>query len=310
MRIAVTGASGLVGSALCRALAADDHEVVRLVRRASAAPDEARWSPQTGEVDAAALGAVDAVVHLAGENVAGGRWTAARRARIHASRGPATERLCRALAALPQPPKVMVSASATGVYGDRGDEELSEDSAPGPAGDFLTGVALAWEQATAPLEAAGARVVHLRIGIVLDRAGGALAKMLPPFRLGLGGKLGDGRHWMSWISLPDLVRVVQRALADPDLRGPVLAVAPHPVANADFTRALGRQLRRPTLFPVPRAALRLLFGGFADVLLGSQRARPKRLLDAGFAFEHEDLPSALRAALADGGGPTASRQTL
>lgn len=297
MRIAVTGASGLVGRALCRALATDGHHVVRLVRRPSDADDEAQWSPTTGEIDTTALGAVDAVVHLAGENVAGGRWTAARRQRIHESRGPATERLCRTLAALPRPPKVMVSASATGIYGDRGDELLHEDSPPGRDSDFLTEVALAWERATQPLQDSGARVVHLRIGIVLDMHGGALAKMLPPFRLGLGGRLGDGRHWMSWISLPDLIRAVQRALADASLRGPVLAVAPNPVTNADFTRALGRQLGRPTFFPVPRVALRLLFGDFADVLLGSQRAQPARLLEAGFEFAHPDLSTALRAAL-------------
>jgi uncharacterized protein (TIGR01777 family) len=191
----------------------------------------------------------------------------------------------------------MVSASATGIYGDRGDELLHEDSPPGRDSDFLTEVALAWERATQPLQDSGARVVHLRIGIVLDMHGGALAKMLPPFRLGLGGRLGDGRHWMSWISLPDLIRAVQRALADASLRGPVLAVAPNPVTNADFTRALGRQLGRPTFFPVPRVALRLLFGDFADVLLGSQRAQPARLLEAGFEFAHPDLSTALRAAL-------------
>ena len=297
MRIAVTGASGLVGRAVCEALKADGHRVVRLVRRAGEAADEARWTPATGEVDAAALGAVDAVVHLAGENVAGGRWTDARKQRIHESRGPATARLCETLAALPEPPKVLVSASATGIYGDRGEELLDETSGPAEASDFLTRVALEWEAATRPLEDAGARVVHLRIGIVLDRAGGALAKMLPPFRLGLGGRLGDGKHWMSWITLHDLVRAISWALEDDSLRGPVLAVSPSPVTNADFTRALGAALRRPTIFPVPGFALRLLFGEFAGVLLGSQRARPQRLLDAGFRFEHAELDAALRAAL-------------
>ncbi|MGC6486982.1 MAG: TIGR01777 family oxidoreductase [Planctomycetota bacterium] len=298
MRIAITGSSGLVGTAVTAALRGEGHDVVRLVRGDTNAAGTARWDPTTGQLDVDALGAIDAVVHLAGENVAGGRWTDARRQRIRDSRGPATEALCRTLAALPQPPKVVVSASATGIYGDRGDEVLDEDSPLGPAGDFLTDVARAWEQATAPLGEVGVRVVHLRIGIVLDRQGGALAKMLPPFRLGLGGRLGDGRHWMSWISLADLVRVVQRALADDALRGPVLAVSPEPVTNRDFTRALGRQLGRPTWFTVCRFALRMAFGGFADVLLGSQRARPDRLLGAGFEFEHPDLGSALRAALA------------
>jgi len=298
MRIAVTGASGLVGRAVCRALTSDGHRVVRLVRRAGEAADEARWTPTSGEVDTGALGAVDAVVHLAGENVAGGRWTTARKQHIHESRGPATARLCETLAALPEPPKVLVSASATGIYGDRGEELLDEMSDPAEASDFLTRVALDWEAATRPLEDAGARVVHLRIGIVLDKAGGALAKMLPPFRLGLGGRLGDGKHWMSWITLHDLVRAVSWALEDDGLRGPVLAVSPSPVTNADFTRALGAALRRPTIFPVPGFALRLLFGEFAGVLLGSQRARPQRLLDAGFTFDHADLDGALRAALA------------
>jgi len=297
MRVAITGSSGLVGTAVVDALRREHHDVVRLVRSPTSAADAARWDPSTGEVDLEALGAVDAVVHLAGENVAGGRWTEARKRRIHESRGPATARLCATLAALPTPPAVMVSASATGIYGDRGAEELREDSATGPAGDFLTEVALQWERGTAALEAAGARVVHLRIGIVLDREGGALAKMLPPFRLGLGGRLGDGRHWMSWISLSDLVRAVQRALTDDSLRGPVLAVSPQPVTNDEFTRALGSQLGRPTMFPVPRFALRLLFGGFADVLLGSQRAYPGRLLGAGFEFAHQDIGAALRAAL-------------
>lgn len=297
MRIAITGSTGLVGSAVVQALQADGHDVVRLVRRASDEPGTARWDPASGEVDAEALGAIDAVVHLAGENVAGGRWTEARRRRIEESRGPATEALCRTLAALPQPPKVLVSASATGIYGDRGDEELHEGSAPGPADDFLTKVALDWEAGTQPLEEQGARVVHLRIGIVLDQAGGALAKMLTPFRLGLGGRLGSGKHWMSWITLHDLVRVVQHALADEGLSGPVLAVAPTPATNAEYTRTLGKVLGRPTVFPVPGFVLRLLFGDFADVLLGSQRARPHRLLEAGFEFAHANLDTALRAAL-------------
>ena len=297
MRIAITGSSGLVGTAVAAALQGEGHDVVRLVRGDTRAAGTARWDPATGQLDLDALGAIDAVVHLAGENVAGGRWTAARRRRIHESRGPATKRLCETLAAMPTPPAVMVSASATGIYGDRGEEELCEHSAPGPADDFLTDVAVKWEYGTAPLEDAGARVVHLRIGIVLDQSGGALAKMLPPFRLGLGGRLGDGKHWMSWISLHDLVRVVQHALTDDRLRGPLLAVSPSPVTNRDFTRTLGEVLRRPTVLPVPKLALRLIFGAFADVLLGSQRARPKQLIESGFEFRHDSLEAALRAAL-------------
>lgn len=297
MRIAITGSSGLVGEALVASLGEHGHDVVRLVRRETSAAGEARWDPDSGDVDLAALGAVDGVVHLAGENIAGGRWTAARKRRIHESRGPATERLCRTLAESPSPPKVFVSASATGIYGDRGDEELDEQSAAGPEGDFLADVARAWEAATAPLEDRGARVVHARLGIVLSRDGGALARMLTPFRLGVGGRLGDGQQWMSWIALDDLVRVLLRALDDDALRGPVLAVAPGPVRNREFTRALGKVLRRPTIFPVPRFALRLLFGELADALLASQRAHPQALLQAGFTFEHPDVESALRSTL-------------
>ena len=297
MHIAITGSTGLVGTAVVARMRAAGHSVVRLVRSRTDAEDAARWDPSSGEVDLEALGDVDAVIHLAGENVAGGRWTAARKRRIHESRGPATARLCRTLATMPQPPKILISASATGIYGSRGDEELDEDSPVDAQGDFLAQVAREWEAGTAPLEAAGARVVKLRIGIVLARQGGALAKMLLPFRLGLGGRLGDGKHWMSWISLHDLTRVVAHALEDDGMSGPVLAVAPKPVTNTDYTRALGACLGRPTIFPIPRLGLRLMFGEFAEVLLGSQRARPSRLLAAGFTFEHAELHTALRHAL-------------
>ena len=297
MHIAITGSTGLVGTAVVARVKADGHSVVRLVRSRTDAEDTARWDPSSGEVDLGTLGDVDAVIHLAGENVAGGRWTAARKRRIHESRGPATARLCRTLAAMPRPPKILISASATGIYGSRGDEELDEDSPVDTQGDFLAQVAREWEEGTAPLEAAGTRVVKLRIGIVLARHGGALAKMLLPFRLGLGGRLGDGKHWMSWISLHDLARVVAHALEDDEMSGPVLAVAPKPVTNADYTRALGACLGRPTIFPVPRLGLRLMFGEFAEVLLSSQRARPSSLLAAGFTFEHAELQAALRHAL-------------
>ena len=235
-------------------------------------------------------------MHLAGENIASGRWTEARKQRIAASRGPTTEKLCQALAALPKPPRVLISASATGIYGDRGDEELHEDSELGEA-SFLVDVAKQWEAATRCLTDCGTRVVNLRIGVVLDKQGGALARMLLPFRLGIGGTLGNGKHWMSWIHLRDLVRVITHTLADDSLRGPVLAVAPTPVTNRVFTKALGKALRRPTVLPMPAFALRLLFGELASVLLGSQRARPHRLLESGFEFEHANLESALRAAL-------------
>lgn len=297
LRIAITGASGFVGKALCLAASRAGHEVVRLVRVPEPRADAIAWDPASGQLDARALGAVDAVVHLAGENVAGGRWSAARKQAIAASRGPATARLCRALAELPQRPRVLVSASATGWYGDRGDERLDEDSAPGTG--YLAEVAAAWERATMPASDAGIRVVHLRIGLVLDRSGGALARMLLPFRLGLGGPLGNGRQWTSWISRHDLVRAILFAVANDALRGPVLATTPHPVTNREFTRALGRALHRPAILPAPAFALRLLLGEMADaLLLASQRCEPVRLPGAGFVFDHASLDAALAAALA------------
>lgn len=290
MRIAISGVSGFVGSAVAADLRGAGHDVVPLVRGDN-------WQPDTGALDAAALGRIDAVLHLAGENVAGGRWTDARKRRIADSRGPVTERLCRALAALPQPPRVLVAASATGIYGDRGDAELDERS---PGGDgFLADVARAWEAGTAPARAAGMRVVNLRIGMVLDPAGGALRRMLPPFRLGIGGRLGSGRQWVSWITRRDLVRAIRFALERDELRGPVLAVAPEPVRNAAFTQALARALRRPAFLPVPAFALRVLFGEMADaLLLASQRCRPQELCQAGFRFEHPAIGPALQQLLA------------
>ena len=294
MRIAITGASGFVGQALQTALAADGHRLVRLVRSTTGRGDEARWDPTTGAIDTAALGAIDALVHLAGENVAGGRWSQARKAAIADSRGPATLALCRSLAALPQPPTVVVSASATGIYGDRGDELLDETSAPGTG--FLADVAQAWEAGCEPLRAAGARVVNLRIGMVLDPAGGALAKMLLPFRLGLGGRLGHGRQWTSWITRADLIAAIRFALRRVDLRGPIAAVSPNPVTNREFTAALGRALHRPTILPAPAFALRLVFGEMASaLLLASQRVMPKRLLAAGFEFAQPTLTAAFAA---------------
>jgi uncharacterized protein len=295
MRIAITGASGFVGKALVARLERA-HTVVRLVRR-DAGSGCARWDPSTGELDLAALGAIDGVVHLAGENVAGGRWSTARRLAIANSRGPVTERLCSTLAALPTPPRVLVSASATGIYGDRDDEVLDEQSATGQG--FLADVARAWEAGTAPATAAGIRVVNLRIGMVLDGEGGALTKMLPPFRFGLGGRRGSGRQWMSWISRQDLLAAILFALENPVLRGPVLAVSPQPVTNREFTQALGRALHRPTMLPVPAFALRLLLGEMADaLLLSSQRAMPRQLLGAEFPFTHAQIDATLQELLA------------
>lgn len=302
MRIAITGSTGLVGKALMPALQNDGHQVVRLVRCAAieqqrSTEDSVQWQPTTGAIDLAALGAIDAVIHLAGENIAGGRWTKARKQRIADSRGPTTEKLCRTLAGMARPPEVFISASGIGIYGDRGEEELHEGSTLASEPGFLADVAKAWELGTQPLAAGNTRIVHLRMGMVLDQSGGALARMLLPFRLGLGGRLGNGQHWMSWIMLPDLVRVVQRALIDAGLRGPINAIAPMPVSNREFTRTLGKVLRRPALMPVPRFVLKLLFGELTSVLLGSQRGRPQRLLEAGFTFDYANIESALRSLL-------------
>lgn len=293
--VAITGASGFVGTALAPALRAAGHEVRRVVRHPTAGPGQLRWDPDSGAIDPGAWAEVDVLVHLAGANIAAGRWTAARRRQIADSRGPATLRLCRTLAGLPRPP-VLLGASAVGIYGDRGSEELTDVSAPGKG--WLADVAREWEAGAKPLAAAGARVAHLRIGMVLG-PGGALAKMRTPFRLGLGGRLGSGRQFVSWIALEDLVGVVLFLLARQDGRGPFCCTAPGPVTNADFTRALGRALHRPAVLPVPAPALRLLLGAMADeVLLASQRVLPARLLELGYRFRRPALEDALRAALA------------
>ena len=283
--VAVTGSHGLVGSALVRELGATGQEVRRVAR-----------DPATGALDLRAVSGVDAVVHLAGENIAAGRWTHERKRRIHDSRVLPTRALAEALAALQRPPRVLVSASGINCYGDRGDERLTEESARGHG--FLADLCRDWEGATAPAEARGVRVVHLRIGMVVSERGGALAKMLTPFRLGAGGVIGSGNQWMSWISLDDLVGAIRWALATEALRGPVNAVAPAPVRNREFTRALAGAVRRPALLPLPAFAARLLFGEMADaLLLASARAEPERLLATGYVFRYPTLPDALAHAL-------------
>jgi uncharacterized protein len=297
MQVAITGASGLIGQALARFLTAGGHGVVRLVRRAPRGVDEARWDPHTGTVDAAALPGLDAVVHLAGENIAGGRWTAGRKALLRASRVGPTRLLALALARMESKPKVLVSASAIGYYGNRGDLWVTENDPP--ADDFLGRLSADWEGAAEPARQAGIRVVHPRFGIALARAGGALGKMLLPFRIGLGGVVGPGTQYMSWIALDDVVAVVHHLLERADLEGPVNAVAPEPVTNAAFTRTLGRALERPTVMPLPAFALRLALGELAEAtLLASTRVRPDRLLATGYRFRFPDLESALRHALA------------
>ena len=291
MRIGVTGATGLVGSALLPALEGAGHEAVGLRRGAGDSAGPPSWDPATGSV--AAGGPLDAVVHLAGENIAGGRWNAARKARIRDSRVEGTGALCRGLAALDPRPATLVCASAVGFYGDRGDERLDESS---PAGSgFLADVCQEWEAAAAAAREAGIRVVHLRIGIVLTPAGGALGQMLLPFKLGVGGVIGSGRQFMSWIALDDLVAAILHAAVTDGLEGPVNAVAPNPASNAEFTKTLGRVLGRPTILPMPAFGARLAFGEMADhLLLGGARVEPSRLLETGFQFGYPDLGGALR----------------
>jgi uncharacterized protein len=295
--IAVTGSSGLIGAALIQRFGEGHYRITRLVRRA-AGPGEASWDPIGGRLDPAVLEGVDAVVHLAGENV-GTRWTTARQRRIRESRVSGTKLLSQSIARLRRPPRVLISASAVGIYGNRGDEILTEASPAGdPSSDFLASVSLEWEGAADPARAAGIRVVHPRFGVVLSPAGGALSKMLLPFRLGLGGRLGRGTQWMSWISIDDAVGAIHHALETDTLRGPLNATAPNPLTNRDFTETLGRVLRRPTPFPVPAAALRLALGEMADeTLLASTRVLPARLLQSGYQFRHPDIEGALRHVL-------------
>ncbi len=303
MRILVTGATGFIGSALVPFLTAGGHDVTRLLRpqtasspagTAGAAPavGDARWDPSSGVIDRTALEGHDAVIHLAGESVAG-KWTADKKARIRASRIDGTRRLAEALAALERPPRVLVCASAIGFYGDRGDERLTEASAPGRG--FLADVVREWEAAAEPARRRGIRVVHPRIGMVLAPGGGALARLLPSFRLGAGGKLGSGRQWVSWIALEDLLDLLLHLAATGALEGPVSAVAPGAVTNAEFSRILGKVLGRPTVLRVPAFAARMAFGEMADeVLLASTRVIPARLEAAGYRFRHPEIEGALR----------------
>jgi uncharacterized protein (TIGR01777 family) len=293
----------MIGTALLRALRAAGAETLPASRSDQPAsrsdqPASLRWRPEADHpfADLAPLENLDAAIHLSGANLAARRWTPAYKKEIVSSRTVTTSALARVLASLQAPPPVLLSASATGIYGDRGDEVLDEDSLPGTG--FLPDTCQAWEAATVACRQAGIRVAHLRFGVVLDPAGGALAKMLPLFRGGLGGRLGSGREWMSWITLPDLVAAVLHLLTAPTATGAFNFVAPEPVTNAQFTRALGAALHRPTLFPAPAFALRLAFGEMADAaLLASCRALPRRLPATGFAFAHPQIDAALQALL-------------
>jgi len=290
-RIAVTGSTGLVGKSLVPFLTTGGHDVLRVVRR-GAGPTDTAWDPAHGAIDAAAFEGLDAVVHLAGENVAGGRWTPARKAAIRDSRIQGTTLLAATLAKCARPPKVLVCASAVGIYGSRGDELLDESASVGTG--FLAEVGEAWERAADAARAAGIRVVHLRFGVVLSPAGGALAKLLPPFRLGLGGPAGDGQQWMPWLSLDDAVGMIHHALITPTLAGAVNAVAPEAVRNAQFGAALGAALHRPAALPIPTVALQLLFGEMADAtLLASQHVQPRALEASGYPFRHATLAAGL-----------------
>ncbi|MES2692206.1 MAG: TIGR01777 family oxidoreductase [Verrucomicrobiota bacterium] len=297
MKIVIAGASGMVGNALAPALRAAGHEVLRLVRRQARGSDEILWNPATGEIDVRRLGGLDAAINLAGENVGAKRWTDEQRERILRSRVEATQTLVKALKSLPQKPAVLVNASAVGFYGDRGGERLTEASPIGRG--FLPEVCLAWETHAEGAARAGIRTVMTRFGTVLDKEGGALAKLLPLFRLGLGGRMGPGTQWMSWISLEDAVAAIQHALASEALSGPVNVVAPQAVTNANFAATLGRVVHRPAFLPVPSWALHIAAGrGIADeALLASTHAVPERLLQGGFRFKHAQLEDALRAAL-------------
>ena len=298
MKVLISGSTGLIGSALISALATAGHDVVRLVRSAPKSDgSEVYWDPESERIDTVGLEGMDAVVHLAGENVGSGRWTRAKKARIFDSRVKGTRLLCESLANLNHPPQVLVCASAIGYYGSRGAEVMNEGSASGTG--FLADVCRKWEIATEFVGHAEIRVVNLRMGIVLSLAGGPLEKMLPPFKMGVGGILGKGRQYMSWIALDDAVGAIHHTLVTDSLQGPVNNVAPYPVTNREFTKALGRVLRRPTLFPLPSFGLRIMFGREIanELFLSSTRVEPARLLETGYAFQYPRLEDALRHVL-------------
>ena len=296
MRLLVSGASGLVGTALARLLEPQGITLLNLTRSPRHAHDVG-WDPAAGKLDRGALEGVDAIVHLAGESIASGRWSEQRKRRILDSRVNSTRLLAEAAASLDRPPRVLVSASAIGFYGNRGAERLTEESKSGNL--FLSEVCRQWEEATQPARGAGIRVVNTRFGVILSPDGGALQKMLTPFRFGLGGIVGDGRQYWSWITLQDTVRAIEFALQTEALSGAVNVVAPHPVTNSQFTKALGRVMHRPTIFPLPAFAARIVLGEMADeLLLASANVVPQRLEAAGFTFLHAELEPALRQLIA------------
>lgn len=292
MKVLIAGASGLVGSALIPALETDGGEVTRLVRT-PAKTAEIEWHPNNDQMDASTLEGFDAIINLAGENIAAGRWTDDQKRKIHDSRVNGTHLLSEAIAKLKDKPKVFLCASATGIYGDRDDETLDEQSDSG--GGFLAGVCREWEKATEPAVQAGVRTVNLRFGPIISREGGMLAKMLTPFKMGMGGKVGSGKQYIAWVAIEDAVKAIKLALADERFRGPLNIVSPNPVTNEEFTKSLGHVLSRPTALHMPAFAVRLAFGEMADeMLLTSQCVMPKKLNDAGYEFEYPELEGALR----------------
>ena len=297
MDVAVTGSHGFIGSALLPALLREGHRPVRIVRGQAAGDDELSWDPEAGTIDADGLEGIGGVVHLAGAGIGDRRWTDARKRLILETRTNGTGLLARTLAGLTRPPSTLVSASAIGYYGDRGDEPLDEQSTPG--NDFVARVCVQWEGATAPAADAGIRVARVRSGIVLGRDGGVLPRLLLPFRLGLGGRIASGRQYMSWISIGDEVRAILHALTQDGVAGPVNLTGPAPVTNGEFTETLGRVLRRPTVIPTPLLPLRARYGSelVQHLLVEGQRVLPKRLQATGYAFEHPTLEDALRAAV-------------
>ncbi len=297
-KIVISGASGMLGAALRTRLLADGRSIFRLVRHAAAGPDELTWNPSASPAieDLSALEGCSAAIHLSGASIAGHRWTKKYKRQLLSSRVESTKTLSRLLAGLHRPPQTLIVASAVGIYGDRGDELLDESSSAGVG--FLADLCRRWEEAADPARDAGIRVTHARFGVVLGQESGALEKMLPIFRLGLGGRLGSGRQWISWVSVEDMISAILFVLANPNISGPVNVVAPHPVKNAEFTRALAHQLGRPAAIPAPAFALRLVLGQMAqDALLSSAAVHPRKLLAAGFQFAHPTVEDALAAAL-------------
>lgn len=297
MKILVAGSSGLIGSALIERLSGDGHEVMRLVRRASVSRDEAQWDPATGSIDAAALEGTEAAIHLGGASIAGRRWNAAYKREIRDSRINSTRLLSETLARLDMRPATFLCASALGYYGDRADEALTENSRQGDG--YLADVTAEWEGATSAATAAGIRVCNMRIGVVLSKNGEMPRSMLAPFKMGLGGKLGSGRQYMSWVHLDDVVGSFVHALHTLSIRGPVNVSAPSPVTNADFTKALARVLSRPALFTVPGFALRIAMGEMAQFALASSRLYPLKIVESGYRFEWDEIEAALRDILDD-----------